>query len=535
MTNRRDDASPDALVLTHALEKLRMRDGVTYARLENGRSGEAAPLFGLASVRRYAAVHNIDVSKAVVAVIVECVRDGLLGTRRMVADAVLALGMFSDDYKRHGIDPRTVAVLQFGLLGRRRDALLSHWRVLHHALDLTPIQPPSDRALRGTIEPEILRELARQLIRREEYSFGSMSVDSPATPENSHEKSRSSEERRGRVIVIGGVAMDATFRTNELPATGTSREASSFDLRPGGKGLQQAVAAARLGLDVSLVAAVADDRYGQEIVTHLQDAGVDTSLIRPVNAAHTPFTGVIEFELGDSIAVNWRNQREVRLDPRDVRELEQQIAECDAVLLTFEIPRDLLEQTLAVVNMLDEPRPMVIVTPGQPYAGRISGNALSQIDYLVAHAWELGKYAPPGQARFDVDATARQLLTYGVETLCVLGPGCNVYSQTLGIFTVPTLATNYLELSAARDAFCAALAAKLIDRHGTFDEDVALWAAAAMTAANADHPLPNPMPNRRRVDQLMERSRFNLAPRTELVSDALAAAAAEPEQRQFPL
>ena len=194
------------------------------------------------------------------------------------------------------------------------------------------------------------------------------------------------------------------------------------------------MAAARLGLDVALVAAVADDRFGHEIVNYLQDERVDTSLLKLVDDAHTPFTGVIEFELGDSIAFNWANHMEVRLDIRDVDRLSQHVAACDAVLMTFEIPRETLEYTLSLVNRLDEAKPIVIVTPGQPYRDTgISGQALSQIDYLVAHAWELGRYTPPDRNSFDVDATARQLLGYGVETLCIpTDGGCTVYSEPLG-------------------------------------------------------------------------------------------------------
>ena len=76
--------------------------------------------------------------------------------------------------------------------------------------------------------------------------------------------------------------MDATFRTKVLPQIQTSTEAFAFNLAPGGKGLWQAVAAARLGLDVALVAAVADDRFGHEIVNHLRDENVDTSLLKLV-------------------------------------------------------------------------------------------------------------------------------------------------------------------------------------------------------------------------------------------------------------
>ena len=146
MTNRTDMVSPDALVLTHALEKLRARDGLTYSRLENSRSVEAAPLLSLAAVRRHAAVHDIELAQAALDVTAECVRESLSGSQRPVADAILGLGVFSEAYTRHGVEARVVAALHSNLLGRRRNTLLSSWRSLHKALGLTPSDPPSDRA-----------------------------------------------------------------------------------------------------------------------------------------------------------------------------------------------------------------------------------------------------------------------------------------------------------------------------------------------------------------------------------------------------
>ena len=134
MTNRTDMVSPDALVLTHALEKLRARDGLTHSRLDNSRSVEAAPLLGLAAVRRYAAVHDVELAQAALDVIKECVRESLHGSQCIVADAVLGLGTFSEAYTRHGIEPRVVYALHSDLLGRRRSTLLSNWRLLHEAL-----------------------------------------------------------------------------------------------------------------------------------------------------------------------------------------------------------------------------------------------------------------------------------------------------------------------------------------------------------------------------------------------------------------
>src|SRR5262249_25295425 len=98
--------SPVEQVLRHALEKLRTRDGVNLDRLRAGATGVAAPLLGLAAVRRYSSVHEVDLARAAVAVVGECVRDALNGSDRIVADAVLGLGVFARTYLQHGIDPR---------------------------------------------------------------------------------------------------------------------------------------------------------------------------------------------------------------------------------------------------------------------------------------------------------------------------------------------------------------------------------------------------------------------------------------------
>jgi ribokinase len=514
MSVQRGYEYPNELVLTHCLEKLRGRTGLTAERLDAGATGVAAPLLGLAAVRRYASIHQTGLSQAALAVVSECIRDGLDGTHRIVADAVLATGVFAGAQYRDLIEPRVIDALRSDLLSRRRRALLAHWSALHRAHGIAADEAPSDRILRGSLELRVLAELARQLVRREEYSLGSMSVVMPGqapvpvavTPNGT----------KGRVIVVGGAVMDATFRTKALPARETSQEAHDFLLAPGGKGLTQAVAAVRLGLDVSLLAAVADDRFGQEIVEYLRREGVDTSLLKIVSDARTPFTGVIEFELGDSVAVNWRNDREVRLDTRDIERHEDVLSTSDAVLVTFELPRDSAQRTLALVHGARERRPAIIVTPCNPYSdGSVSGQALSQIDFMVAHAWELGRYAPPERGTFDLDAVARRILAYGVETLCVPNSGgCAIYSETeLGTFTVPTFPSMYKESSAARDAFCAALAAQLIESGNEFSEQVALWATAAMAAAIADYPLPNSMPDRPRIEQLLSRSRFTVAPR----------------------
>lgn len=515
-----DYESPDALILVHVLEKLRARDGLTLARLQTGRE-EAASLLRLHATQRFADVHQVSLPAAAIGVVSHCVLETIDGTQRIVADTILALGLFTDRYRQHRIEDRIIQALRSNSLGVRRTALLTNWRALQTALGLQPGEPPSDRTLRGTIEHDVLRELARQLVRREVNSVGSRNAKRPArvpayeTRSTTAAVNGAAPGSTGRVTVVGGAVMDATFRTRNLPARETSSEAYGFDLVPGGKGLSQAVAAARLGLDVRLIAAVADDRFGQEITRYLRKEGVDTSLLKVIPRARTPFTGVIELELGDSIAVNWRNQQEVRLDPGDIDALTDGLIDCEAVLVTFEVPRETVQHALEAIHPADGNRPLVIVTPGQPYQdGGLAHRSLAQIDFLVAHPWELADYSPLGRDAFDPDPVARHLLTRGVENLCLLvNGGCTVYSDTqLNTFNVPTFPSIYKETSAARDAFCAGLAAQLIDHGGKFDEQIALWATAAMSCATADFPLSNSMPDRRRVDDLLSRSRFLVKP-----------------------
>ena len=228
MSVQRGNESPNELVLTHCLEKLRARSGLTADRLEAGAAGVAAPLLGLAAVRRYASVHQAGLTQAALAVVGECIRDGLDGTHRIVADAVLATGVFSKAQYGHHIDAKVVEALRSDLLSRRRRALLANWHQLHQAHGIEPGETPSDRVLRGSMELRVLAELARQLVRREAYSLGSMSVvmPSPAPAPAVAEPNGT----RGRVIVVGGAVMDATFRTKVLPERETSREARLLPL-----------------------------------------------------------------------------------------------------------------------------------------------------------------------------------------------------------------------------------------------------------------------------------------------------------------
>ncbi|QNE22402.1 carbohydrate kinase family protein [Kribbella qitaiheensis] len=373
---------------------------------------------------------------------------------------------------------------------------------MHEALSFTAGPPPSDRTLRETVELRVLRELAYALV-------SPQPTDPTTTAPLDEPDSEPAAPKYGRVIVVGGAVMDATFRTKMIPAHETSGFAHDFQLMPGGKGLWQAVAAAKLGLEVSLVAAIGDDRFGREIIDYLKAENVDTSLLKIVRGARTPFTGVVELDLGDSIALIWRNDQVVKLDTNDVDTNAEEIAACDALLLTFEIPRETTQRTLTLAHADADTgrRPLIIVTSGQPDPNEgISRASLQLIDYFVSHAWELDKYSPPDLLRFNPDRVGEHLLSRGIETLCLLGNGGGtIYSDTAaGTFRLSSVFSLYKESSTARDAFCAALVAKLLENNRTLTQPVARWATAAMAYAAESFGTLNSLPTRPQIEQRLQ-------------------------------
>ncbi len=87
---------------------------------------------------------------------------------------------------------------------------------------------------------------------------------------------------RKPIVVVGSVTMDMVTVTPQIPRVGQTVIGSSFSTTPGGKGANQAVAAARLGYPVKFLGHVGDDVYGPQLIENLSRSGVDTSLMTPV-------------------------------------------------------------------------------------------------------------------------------------------------------------------------------------------------------------------------------------------------------------
>src|SRR5580700_1677703 len=89
-------------------------------------------------------------------------------------------------------------------------------------------------------------------------------------------------DTRKPIVIVGSITMDLVTRTPKIPAVGQTLMGTGFETTPGGKGANQAVAAARLGYHVAMVAKVGDDAYGPALLENLKRAGVETAAMTQI-------------------------------------------------------------------------------------------------------------------------------------------------------------------------------------------------------------------------------------------------------------
>ncbi|WP_378729787.1 PfkB family carbohydrate kinase [Nocardia brasiliensis] len=314
---------------------------------------------------------------------------------------------------------------------------------------------------------------------------------------------------RGVLTIIGDSVVDHIYRTDRLPAEGVPAR-GRFEEHFGGKGLNRAVAAARLGLGVRLISAVGDDVAGRRIIRCLRREGVDTELVKVVPGETTPVVALIVASSGFTGIIQ-DGEDAVRLSRDDLRSAAARsaITSSDAVLLTFAPPIAVIEQAMAVVRAAHErPRLLVQATP-QTDSPQYLTKHLSRIDYLIGTRRELCELvADPGRdtetptADFESEV-APQLLARGVGCVCAVeGFECSVRSAELSLDVPRSLAAVLADSPGAYAAFAAALAYRLVSSGRPADRGDFEWATAAMAATQSFGDIPAAMPTAGEVDRI---------------------------------
>ncbi len=282
-----------------------------------------------------------------------------------------------------------------------------------------------------------------------------------------------------RIVVVGSANTDLQFMSNVVPRGGETVFGTGFDMGFGGKGANQAVAAALCGASVEMIAAVGGDLLGAETVRNFNSKGVRTSGVRVIPDVSTGAALILVAADGENRIIVAKGAND-RLTPADVDAAAPQLAAADMVLLQFEVPLETVYHTIRVAKA-HEVRCMVNPAPALP--ADLAELALA--DYLIVNETE-AEVMSGVQVRkeSDLDACVDALLDRGMRrVILTLGARGALVASRSGRVHVPGFAVNAVDTTGAGDAFIGSLAVFLTE--GSSEEEAVtranLYAALSAT------------------------------------------------------
>ena len=260
-----------------------------------------------------------------------------------------------------------------------------------------------------------------------------------------------------RIVVVGSSNTDMVVRAQRIPVPGETVTGGQFVMAAGGKGANQAVAAARLGAQVTFVARLGRDMFGDQAVENYEKEGIVTDFVLRDSENHTGVALIMVDEQGENLIAVASGANHA-LTPEDVAQAAEQIRSADVVMLQLEIPMGTVEFTAqlaadAGVRVILDPAPaaplgdalvrrVTYLTPNESEAQRLTGIQVRDETSARAAAEKLLKSG----ARYVV-------VTLGAKGALVAGPQKAIL--------IPGYAVEARDSTAAGDAFNGGLAAAL--------------------------------------------------------------------------
>ncbi|NHC13096.1 ribokinase [Motilibacter deserti] len=292
------------------------------------------------------------------------------------------------------------------------------------------------------------------------------------------------------VVVVGSCNEDVIVPVQRLPAPGQTVLGGDRMSFPGGKGANQAVAAARLECDVSLVARVGDDEAGRSLLATLASEGVGIEHVGTTAGAPSGAAFIAVDEEGENLIVVSPGAN-ARLTPADVTAAASVLAAADVVLCQLEVPLECVLRAAELARASGRARVVLNPAPAAP----LDAGLLEAVDVLVPNRTELGLLTgrPAPGSLADAEGAARLLA--GVDVVVTLGAdGALLVPRDGPAEHVAAAPVEAHDAIGAGDAFCAGLADALA--RGEALRSAVDWAVAVAGLATTRRGAQPAMPER---------------------------------------
>lgn len=282
---------------------------------------------------------------------------------------------------------------------------------------------------------------------------------------------------RPRITVVGSINMDLVFRTPRMPATGETLHGHDFHQIPGGKGANQAVAAARLGADVTFIAAIGDDGFGEFSRNCLQAEKINLDHLTTVKGVATGVAGILVTDSGDNSIVLAAGAN-ASLSPSQIDAASQAISTAQVLICQLETP---LETVTRAIQIAHTQGIKVILNPAPARA--LSDDLLKQVGYLIVNETEAAQLS--GIAVTDQESAqqaSQKLLQRGAGcVLLTMGGNGALITEQAGSQFIPAIQVEVVDTTAAGDTFVGAFAVGLASGMSILQASTEAQYAAALT------------------------------------------------------
>lgn len=294
------------------------------------------------------------------------------------------------------------------------------------------------------------------------------------------------------ILVVGSINMDLVVRVPHAPVPGETVLGGDFTTFPGGKGANQAVAAARMGGQVTLVGRVGNDDFGNTLIQGLVENKVKTTYVVKDSGAKSGIAMIAVADNGENMIVV-ASGANMDVSVEDVHRAYELLRKADLLLVQLECPLEAVTVAVDLAHTLHVP---VVMNPAP--AQPLSQALLAQVDVLTPNKNELALLS----GEDDLERGIETLLGWGVKNVVVtLGArGARLVNETIDQH-LPGFRVTPVDTTAAGDAFNGALAVALAEGKPLV-EAVRYGNAAGALAATKNGAQPS-LPTREDVEQLL--------------------------------
>lgn len=256
-----------------------------------------------------------------------------------------------------------------------------------------------------------------------------------------------------KITVIGSINMDLSICADSLPMLGETVHGRDFKTLPGGKGSNQAIAAARLGAQVHFVGCVGQDTFGNTLCQHLLQEGVSTQHVHAIPDCATG-TAVILLHKGDNCIIVDRGAN-THLSSAHVLEAEDCIRQSNMVIGQFEAPMGALTSAFSIAKEAGVPT-LLNPAPYQPFDEAL----LQMTDIIIPNEIECGQLTGIDlQTDEDLLLAMEKLRSLGPkEVIVTLGSRGAAYLDGDTLHLLPARQVDAVDTTGAGDSFCGSLA-----------------------------------------------------------------------------